>query len=115
MLEQPQQEGIYLQVVRERHHHVRSPKEINPELILVPVGYVVNVDQKILIDIALQNQRSAGSVSVMVIFSKICRSNVRNWRKQHDFHSLTDRHNDDESEVNNDYTYNEELFFSFCF
>ena len=30
MLEQPQQEGIYLQVVRERHHHVRSPKEISP-------------------------------------------------------------------------------------
>ena len=44
-------------------------------------------------------------------FAKICRSNVRNWRKQQNFHSLTDRQYDDESEVDNDYTDSEELFF----
>ena len=48
-------------------------------------------------------------------FSKMCRSNARHWRKQHNFHSLIDRHNGNGSEVNNDYTDSEELFFSFCF
>ena len=44
-------------------------------------------------------------------FAKMCRSNARNWRKQQNFHSLTDRQYDDESEVNNDYNDSEELFF----